>query len=146
MRKFQFRLDTVMNVYQLYQNDAEVVLQERLSADKQAQQKLSEFQQTLQNNSELIDHKHREVNSVAELLQHRIFFKRLNHQVDNQQQLCHKTQKEVDQAREVLVEASKKTQTIENLKGKQYRQYYQQVLKEEQTELDEIAQRRKSLL
>jgi flagellar export protein FliJ len=146
MKKFQFRLDTVMKVHQLHQNDAETTLQKRMSADNLAHQQLTEYQQTLQNNSDLINNKHQEVKSVADLLQHRLFFNILNSQVDYQKKLCSETRKEVQQAREVLVEASKRTQTIENLKGKQYRQHYQQMLKEEQNELDEIAQRKKSRL
>jgi|GEM_PF-6496097 len=146
MKKFQFRLDAVMKVNQLHQNDAEIILQKRVSADIMAHQKLTEYQQTLKNNSDLIENKHQKVNSVDELLRHRLFLNLLNDQVDHQKKRCNETQKEVQQAREVLVEASKRTQTIENLKDKQYRNHYQLMLKEEQNELDEIAQRQKPQL
>lgn len=146
MKKFQFRLDNVMKVYKLHQDNAQIALQDRIAIDNKAKQKLTEYEQNLKNSTDVMENKSKEVNSVADLLHHRVYLNRLNEQLDGQKKVCIESQKEVQQAREILIAASRRTQTIENLKGKQYRQYCENVLKEEQVEMDEMAQRLKNKL
>lgn len=144
MKQFQFRLDTVMKVYKIHQDHAQATLLERVAADQIAKEKLHECQQALNNSSALADRKHLETQSVAELLQHRVFLNRLLNEVDQQKNVCSQTQKEVDQARDVLIEANRRTQTMENLKIKKFNEYQKDMLRQEQMALDEMALRKKN--
>lgn len=143
MKKFKFQLDTVMKVYKLHQDHAQAALQEKVAADTLANQKLQECQEELQKSSASADSKHSQVSSVAELLQHRLFLDRLKTAVDGHKQICMQTKQDVDVARDALVEANRRTKTIENLKEKQYRQYCLDALREEQSFMDEMALRKK---
>lgn len=144
MKKFQFRLNTVMDVYKLHQDQAEVALQERMMADQLARERLQGCQKALQDSDELLTSEHQRVQCAAQLLQHRRYLDRLNADVLARKEECVKAQEEVLQAKAVLIEASKRTKTIENLKTKQYQQYCQNILREEQAAMDEIALRKKS--
>jgi flagellar export protein FliJ len=141
MKKFQFRLDTVMNVYQLHEDRAQMAMQERIMTNNAAQQKLQECQDALQNSREKMNNEHQEVRCVAELLQHRLFISRLNRVVETQEKVFAQTKEEVELAREVLIEANRRTKMIENLKDKQYGQHCQSMLRQEQSTMDEIALR-----
>ena len=141
MKKFQFRLDAVMKVYKIHQDHAQAVLQERLAADNRAKEKLLLCQEALENSVKLADQKHLAPQSVADILQHRLYLHRLTEEFKQQKGICSQTQKEVDQARAVLVEANRRTQTIENLKAKQFAQYRQDMLRKEQDVMDEIGLR-----
>jgi flagellar export protein FliJ len=141
MKKFQFRLDTVMNVYQLHEDRAQVTMQERVMTNNTAHQKLLECQDALQTSREKMNNEHQEVRCVAELLQHRLFISRLNRVVETQEKVFAQTKEEVELAREVLIEANRRTKMIENLKDKQYGQHCQSMLRQEQSTMDEIALR-----
>lgn len=143
MKHFQFRLDTVMKVYKIHQDHAQAALHERLTEDLLAQQKLHDCQRALDDSSELADRKHAEVQSVAELLRHRMYLNRLAQKVDQQKDVCGNTKKAVDKARDALVEANRRTQTMEKLKSKQYKRYQQDMLRQEQVVLDEMGLRKK---
>ncbi|MEM5770430.1 MAG: flagellar export protein FliJ, partial [Bacillota bacterium] len=142
MKKFQFRLDAVMKVYKIHKDHAQAALHERLAEDQRAKQKLLICQQALESSTELADQRHLETQSVADLLQHRLYLHRLTEEFKQQKGVCGQTQKEVDQARAVLVEANRRTQTIENLKSKQFEQYRQDMLRKEQNVMDEIGVRK----
>lgn len=144
MKHFQFRLDTVMKVYKIHQDHAQATLHERLADDHLAKQKLYDRQQALDSSSELADRKHAKVQCVAELLQHRMYLNRLAQEVDQQKDVCSQTQEAVDKARHVLVEANRRTQTMENLKTKQFKRYQQDMLRQEQVVLDEMGLRKRS--
>lgn len=141
MKKFQFRLDAVMKVYKIQQDHAQAVLHERLAEDNRAKEKLLLCQQALDSSTELADQKHRQSQSVADILQHRLYLHRLTEEYKQQKGICRQTQKEVDRARAALVEANRRTQTIENLKSKQFAQYRQDMLRNEQNMMDEIGLR-----
>lgn len=143
MKRFRFRLDTVMKVYKIRQDHAQTTLHERLAEDRLAQQKLRECEQALHSSSELADQQHAEPCCIAELLQHRMYLNHLSIEVAEQKDVCSQTQTEVDRARDVLIEANRRTQTIENLKTKQFTQYQQAMLRQEQNILDEIGLRKK---
>jgi len=144
MKKFQFRLDAVMKVYKIHQDHAQAALHERLVEDNRAKEKLLVCQQALDTSTELADQKHLEPQSVADILQHRLYLQCLTENVKQQKGICSQTQKEVDQARAVLVEANRRTQTIENLKSKQFEQYRQDMLRKEQNVMDEIGLRKRN--
>lgn len=127
-----------MKVYKIHQDHAQATLHERLTKDQLEKQKLTACQQALDCSSELADRKHLEVQRVDELLQHRLYLNRLVKEVDVQKNVCNETQKEVDTARDVLIEANRRTQTMHNLKDKQFNQYKQEMLRHEQGVLDEM--------
>lgn len=138
MKQFRFRLDTVMKVYKIHQDHAQATLHERLAEDHLAKQKLHARQQALDNSSKLADRRHLEIQCAAELLQHRMYLNHLVKEVDEQKNVCSLTQKEVDKARDVLIEANRRTQTMENLKTKQFNNFRQEMLRQEQIVLDEM--------
>lgn len=143
MKQFRFRLDTVMKVYKIHQDHAQTTLHERLAEDLLAKQKLNDRQQALDSSSELADRKHLKPQCAAELLEHRMYLNHLVKEVDQQKDVCSLTQKEVDKARDVLIEANRRTKKMENLKTKQFNDYRQDMLRQEQVVLDEMGLRKK---
>jgi flagellar export protein FliJ len=133
-----------MKVSKIHQDHAQATLHERLAEDHLAKQKLHVCQQALDDSSELADRKHLETQCAAELLQHRMYLNHLVKEVDQQKNVCILTEKEVDKARDILIEANRRTKTMENLKTKQFNNYRQDMLRQEQVVLDEMGLRKKN--
>jgi flagellar export protein FliJ len=135
-----------MKVYKIRQDHAQATLHERLTEDHLAKEKLQACQHALHKSSDLADCKHAQPQCVDELLQHRMYLNFLGKEVNQQKEICSQTQNEVDKARDVLIEANRRTQTMENLKTRQFNQFQQDMLRKEQVILDEIGLNKKKQL
>ena len=140
MKKFKFKLETLLKVTRRKKDDAEMAFAEvskRLEEQRNALQNLLQQLQTGQREfSELT--KEGKTVSVGIIMTYNNFFNWKRAQIEQQQQLILRTTQERQQKLKTLMELMTYLKSIEQLKEKRLREYNEELLFEEQKMLDEI--------
>ena len=139
MKRFRFKLETLLKVTRSKKEDAEVKFAEasrRLEADKEKLgELLQEMQQGRQDYDRLTDG---HTISVGRLLTFNSFLECKREQIDSQQDQILRSRAERQKRLKVLLQHMNKLKSIEQLKAKRLQQYKEEALLEEQKLLDEI--------
>ena len=140
MKKFKFQLETLLKVTQRKKDDAELKFAEvsrRLEdCKKKLEILLKEMKQVQIEYSDMTSEGKRI--TVGVIISYNSFFNWKKQQIEDQQQLILKTNKERQQKLKTLMDLMTYLKSIEQLKEKRKREYNEEILFEEQKMLDEI--------
>ena len=140
MKKFKFKLETLLKVTRRKKDDAEMAFAEvskRLEEQRNALQNLLQQLQTGQREFSEMTKEGKTV-SVGIIMTYNNFFNWKRAQIEQQQQLILRTTQERQQKLKTLMELMTYLKSIEQLKEKRLREYNEELLFEEQKMLDEI--------
>lgn len=140
MKKFKFKLETLLKVTQRKKDDAEMAFAEvskRLEEQRAALQNLLQQLQTGQREFSEMTKEGKSVN-VGIIMTYNNFFNWKRAQIEQQQQLILRTTQERQQKLKKLMELMTYLKSIEQLKEKRLHEYNEELLFEEQKMLDEI--------
>ncbi len=140
MKKFRFKLETLLKVTRMNKEKAQVALaaatQELEVARAQLQQYLQDMAQGHRDYDELTGAG--KTISLGRLMTFNSFFNWKREQIEAQQQVIMEKQSARQHRMRELVEIMHKLKSIEQLREKQLKQYMDELLQEEQKQLDEI--------
>ncbi|MBQ9377266.1 MAG: flagellar export protein FliJ [Schwartzia sp.] len=140
MKKFRFKLETLLGVTRRKKEDAELRFAEatRILEEERARlaQYLQEMQQAQHDYAEMTKEGRRI--SVGRLMTYNSYFNWKRQQIEQQQQVILQAQNERQKRLKVLLELMAKLKSIEQLKEKRLQQYKDEILFEESKMLDEI--------
>ena len=140
MKKFKFKLETLLQVTQRKKDDAEMQFAEvsrRLEEHRKALQQLLQQLQEGQREFSEMTAEGKKV-SVNVIMTYNNFFNWKRQQIEQQQDLILRTSQERQQKLRKLMELMTYLKSIEQLKEKRLKEYNDEVLFEEQKMLDEI--------
>lgn len=139
MKRFRFKLETLLKVTRSKKDEAEIMFAEasrKLEADKERlAELLHEMQQGRQDYDRLTDG---HTISLGRLLTFNSFFTWKREQIESQQDQILRSRAERQKRLRVLLALMNKLKSIEQLKAKRLQQYKDEALLEEQKLLDEI--------
>ena len=139
MKRFRFKLETLLKVTRSKKDEAEVMFAEasrKLEADKERlSELLQEMQQGRQDYDRLTDGY---TISLGRLLTFNSFFEWKREQIESQQEQILRSRAERQKRLKVLLQIMNKLKSIEQLRTKRLQQYKEEALLEEQKLLDEI--------
>ena len=139
MKRFRFKLETLLKVTRSKKEEAEVRFAEasrKLEADKEKLgERLAEMQQGRKDYDRLTDG---HTISLGRLLTFNSFFEWKREQIESQQAQILRSRAERQKRLKVLLQLMNKLKSIEQLKAKRLQQYKDEALLEEQKLLDEI--------
>lgn len=140
MKKFRFKLETLLKVTRMNKEKAQVALaaatRELEESREQLQQYLQEMAQGHRDYDELTGAG--KTISLGRLMTFNSFFNWKRGQIEAQQQVIMEKQSARKQKMRELVEIMHKLKSIEQLREKQLKKYMDELLQEEQKQLDEI--------
>jgi len=140
LKKFRFKLDTLLKVTRMNKEQAQVALalavREQEEAREQLQEYLREMAQGQQDYAELTGEG--KTISLGRLTTFNSFFNWKREQIEAQMRLLLAKQTARQQKLQELVAVMNKLKSIEQLREKRLRQYMAELLQEEQKQLDEI--------
>ena len=140
MKKFRFKLETLLNVTRRKKEDAEIQFakasRELEEAREQLNVMLEEMQQGHKDYAELTSEG--KCISIGTLMTYNSFFNWMRQQIERQQELIMERRAEKQKKLNELLQIMNKLKSIEQLKEKRLRQYKDEILFEESKMLDEI--------
>lgn len=138
MKSFVYRFNKVLKVRKI---EEELAQNELFKANKKLEELKEEKNSLTGSQQEIYEYLGREeVNSLAELIQAReyMFFNR--QRINRKEKELEKQALQRKREQEAYLEKKKKKEVLEKLKERELQQYYQENLKIEQNELDDISQ------
>ena len=138
MKKFRFRLERVLQYRQVVRQEKKRELALKIAQLREAEKRMEELRQAQIANALP---ESRAVNLDEFMLRGR-YAARLKEDIEKQQEVMAIAQRQVEEAREVYVEAAKEAKTLEMLKEKRKTEYEEYQNKEEDKILDEMATQR----
>ena len=140
MKKFRFKLETLLKVTRMNKEKAQVAL---VAATRELEEARAQLQQYLRDMAQ----GHRDYDeltgagktiSLGRLMTFNSFFNWKREQIEAQQQVIMEKQSARQHRMRELVDIMHKLKSIEQLREKQLNQYMEELLQEEQKQLDEI--------
>lgn len=140
MKKFRFKLETLLKVTRMNKDKAQVELAKATKLLEEARDYLQVLLQEMAQGHKDYDELTGEgkVISLGRLMTFNSFFNWKREQIEAQQQRIIQCQAERQKRMQELVQIMNKLKSIEQLKEKQLKQYMAELLDEEQKQLDEI--------
>lgn len=139
MKAFVFRLQTSLNVSLRWEQLAREGLQACLAEKERLEKELIQVQEKLQRMEDYI----RELginNSLSpDILIYREYLPLLHNQVRSLQVSIEQAEEKVEEARSLLLERKRETQSLERLREKEWQDYLHELGLEEQKIIDEVA-------
>lgn len=138
MKKFRFRLATVLKVSQIKKEQAEIDFAEATNFLLQQMQSLIEYENELSQGMQNYYNMENQSVTIDKLTSYGSYFDRMRNQIQRQQQAVVDAEKNKREKLEILQVAMSKLKTIEQLLDKRFEEYQKEQIFEEQKELDEI--------
>lgn len=138
MKKFRFRLATVLKVSQIKKEQAEIDFAEATNFLLQQMQSLVEYENELSQGMQNYYNMQNQSVTIDKLTSYGSYFDRMRNQIQRQQQAIVDAEKNKREKLEILQVAMSKLKTIEQLLDKRFEEYQKEQIFEEQKELDEI--------
>ena len=138
MKRFNFRLQRVLEIRERYRDEVRQELVQRNFELDRERSILADLDQ------EFLRSKVEEggTYSASEMVLVGAYSTRLQQQIEQQRLRVIAAERATEEARERYIEASKESQALEKLKEKRRQEYVEQTLKEEGIQLDEFAVQR----
>lgn len=139
MKKFKFQLETLLKVTKMKRDEAEVAFAEATRQLEAAQAQLTQYLKDMRQGQ--LDYERLTTKgtiSLGKLMSYNSFFDWKRAQIENQQQIILKCRQERQRKLATLLEVMHRLKSIEQLKERRRREYFQEMLHEEQKQLDEI--------
>ena len=140
MKKFRFKLETLLGVTRRKKEDAERLFAEATRKLEEERARLAEFLQEMQQVQAEYTEQTKEGKriSVGRLMTYTSYVNWKREQIEAQQQAIMQAQAERQKRLKELLALISKLKSIEQLKEKRWQQYKDEVLFEESKQLDEI--------
>ncbi|MBP2629404.1 MAG: flagellar export protein FliJ [Firmicutes bacterium] len=138
MKKFRFRLATVLKVSQIKKEQAEINFAEATNFLLQQMQSLAECENELSQGMQNYYNMENQSVTIDKLTSYGTYFDRMRNQIQRQQQAIVDAEENKREKLEILQVAMSKLKTIEQLRDKRFEEYQKEQIFEEQKELDEI--------
>ena len=140
MKKFRFKLETLLSVTRRKKEDAERLFAEATRKLEEERARLVDLLQEMQRVQAEYTEQTREGKriSVGRLMTYTSYVNWKREQIEAQQQAIMQAQAERQKRLKELLELMSKLKSIEQLKEKRWQQYKEEVLFEESKQLDEI--------
>lgn len=138
MKKFRFRLATVLKVSQIKKEQAEIDFAEATNFLLQQMQSLVEYENELSQGMQNYYNMENQSVTIDKLTSYGSYFDRMRNQIQRQQQAIVDAEENKREKLEILQVAMSKLKTIEQLRDKRFEEYQKEQIFEEQKELDEI--------
>ena len=140
MKKFRFKLETLLGVTRRKKEDAERLFAEATRKLEEERARLVDLLQEMQRVQAEYTEQTREGKriSVGRLMTYTSYVNWKREQIEAQQQVIMQAQAERQKRLKELLELMSKLKSIEQLKEKRWQQYKEEVLFEESKQLDEI--------
>lgn len=138
MKKFKFRLTTVLKVAQIKKERAEIAFAEATNALIKEKESLKVFELELEAGLKSYEEIENQKITIGLLTSYNTYFFRLRTQIEQQKHVINEAEKKRQERLDEFQEALNKLKTIEQLKEKRLKEFKAEQLIEEQKELDEI--------
>jgi len=138
LKKFRFRLATVLKVSQIKKEQAEINFAEATNFLLQQMQSLAECENELSQGMQNYYNMENQSVTIDKLTSYGTYFDRMRNQIQRQQQAIVDAEENKREKLEILQVAMSKLKTIEQLRDKRFEEYQKEQIFEEQKELDEI--------
>jgi flagellar export protein FliJ len=138
MKKFQFRLQTVLNLREKEEEEAKKELVKSIKELEEVSCRITSYQEEQQKVSQEYNIK----TSASELSDYFYYLTDLSKQIAKLEDELMRIQNRVNQKRTVVMEARKKVKTLHNLKNKQLQRWTEKNQTVEKKALDEVAMNR----
>ncbi|MFP4661044.1 MAG: flagellar export protein FliJ [Halanaerobiales bacterium] len=143
MKKFKFKLNKVLEVRQIEEDQAQNNLVE-------AQHKAKEIENEIYRLEEVQSDLYQRIRSVEDMsleesMAYREYMQTNRYYIQRTEKNLKSQEKEVENFREHYLEKRKKREILEKIKEKNYKSYYKEVLHKEQKVLDELGLRAQGL-
>ncbi|HKL75954.1 MAG TPA: flagellar export protein FliJ [Halanaerobiales bacterium] len=136
MSAFKFDLQKVLNVRNIEEDMAQ-------NKFLKAKEEKKEIEKSLENLKETKKDVHRYIrnnSSVEQILHARRFLQKHDEKIENHQQKLSAKKREVTEKQKEMLAKQKKRKVLDKLKERKYKTFYKEKIKDQQKELDEIAQ------
>lgn len=138
MRKFQFRLQTLLKLRQIQEKQAKIALAEATSRLISEKQILLEFEKNLEENFELFRQEQKQNIAVDILKMFHTYFDKMKEDITQQRQAIAIVEQNRLECLQALQTAMQNRQLVEKFHEKRLDEYSIELLQEEQKLLDEI--------
>lgn len=138
MKRFQFRLETLLKIRIREEEQAQMALSAAIEELAVSQQQLSALQNVLEQTFLNFPTKNKQL-TINELQFYHSYINNLKTQIAQQQQIVQAATAKKDECLTVFEEAAKKRKLVEKLKAKRLQEYQVEMLQEEQKFLDDLA-------
>lgn len=141
MKKFQFRLESVLDARKKALEDAQLEMSKVQEKLRLQQLKLDELYRSLEHTKKLHETLLENPQGIAftEVINCQNYTEKLKNDIFNQHKLISDTEMELDYAKSAVLEALKAKTTLEKLKEKQYKEFIEAIDKAEMAEIDDLA-------
>ena len=136
---YNFNLESVLSHRKLVEENLQkelAVLRLSLVDEKE---KLRNYKESRSRLLEELKRKQREGTTISDVFLYLSFIEQLSKDIEKQKKNVLKLENDVEQKRQDLVEATKKKKTLEKLKDKGLKAYKQEMTKDEQEFMNEVA-------
>lgn len=139
MKKFDFRLEKVMEFKQHKQKENERKLAAVKQAINQQQNKLSEMNSQRDKCQQAMAEKNGPYLDVPEIQTYYLYLVRLTREIIQRMEQIWRLEEDAETKREILLKSAQEKKVLERLREKHYLSYRRELDKSEQKQLDEIA-------
>jgi len=138
MKKFQFRLETLLKYREIREEQAQVVFAEADMMYRYEKTTLEKFEAILADTIDRLCEKQKETIAAEELRQYGAYVVATENRIAVQTGKVAAAENHRNDCLKKLEEAMKQRKLVENLRTKQLERHYEEFLREEQKYLDEI--------
>lgn len=143
MKKYQFKLDKVLEVRQIEEEQAQNLLMQAREKAREIEEDINRLEEV---QSDLYEHLREEEGwSLEENMIYRNYINQNRNKIKKSKQWLFSQKEEVKLYRETFMEKRKNREVLEKLKDKDYHRYNKEMLLKEQKVLDEMGLRMQRL-
>ncbi|CUH96087.1 hypothetical protein P22_2175 [Propionispora sp. 2/2-37] len=139
MKRFHFRLETLLKYRQMQKEEAQVRFSQALDEVRRAREALAKLEAEVAFQlDEFRGYQMRKKLTVDILMMFNSYFSRMKEETSAAEQQVETAEKKRQELMKALEEAVKNHKVVKNLRNKRVQEYRAEVLREEQKQLDEI--------
>lgn len=138
MKRFQFRLETLLKYRQMQKEEAQVRFSQALDELRRAREALAKLEaEVAVQLDEFRDYQMRKKLTVDVLMMFNSYFSRMKEEIAAGEKRVESAEKRRQELMKALEDAVRKHKVVKNLRDKRVQEYQAEVLREEQKQLDE---------
>jgi len=139
MKKYAFKLETLLKVRNLREEEAEREFREALIAFQQALEELDGYRKQLEEALQDCAMQQRDGFDIRIQQLYVTYFKRLKQEISDQTEVVNTAETEMEKRREMLLEAMKDRKVVDKLRARDYEAYSEELKRWEQKIIDDLA-------
>ena len=144
MKKFQFKLESVLKIRKQAEQEALIDLQEAESQLKKILDHIASLEKEILETETSLRSQARQALSAQEIAYHSSYIQLTRVKIEKMQDNMLRAKNNVEEKRQIAVKAMQERKMIEKLKEKRYSQWEKEIVEKERSQLDEIGTMRHS--